>query len=550
MKILLASLFSARYPAIGETHALSVLAGVLGPRLHSDDDFEIYDMVLDGRERYDHLLEVLAKYRPNVLCLSIGYGTFSKISHVLNGLNEIQINPIRIYGGALPHYLHDTILDRVDPDAVIVRGEGDETLPVLIDRIRSNQPFNDVPNLAFCADGARIQTPRKLAELSTLPPPHRSHLSRYSDKSFQVFTEFSRGCSWAGCTFCLRGLLDNEGKRTEYRHFSKGRAEADLSRLAALGFQSVTFADEDFFGGGIADLELTVQTLEQSAAMLNGMPPLHFDVSATPHSIFTSDMPDNERTLREALLSRARAAGVRKIFFGIESGSASQLKRYAKGHTKGDAIRVIKKCVELGFDIEIGWILFDPLVTIEELEENLSYLAENDFARYASYVFNEIRIQKESRYVQLLKSYQLRTGVRLISDEIDEDTLSYKHSYADKRVVLLIQSMHKLEEIFRRVHYPLKNLVRFGVSGVAGEHAPRARTLLAEVRTNMVVTCLAMVRSIRSDSHASSLFANPSTEAAWREQVARFQREASKIATAILEAEPNPLAERILEVAN
>jgi hypothetical protein len=82
--------------------------------------------------------------------------------------------------------------------------------------------------------------------------------------------------------------------------------------------------------------------------------------------------------LRRALLLATEAPQLRRLFVGVESGSASQLRRYGKGQTLAQTVDALRVASHLGVPLEFGFITFDPLLTAAELGENLAFLARTD----------------------------------------------------------------------------------------------------------------------------------------------------------------------------
>jgi len=308
-------------------------------------------------------------------------------------------------------------------------------------------------------------------------------------------------CSWSHCTFCLRGLLDLKGVGHEYRRLPSERIVADFFQVRSLGARSVTLADEDLLGANDARALSVVETFETLARSLGD--PIAFDASATVHSIFSASRPRDLQLAREDLIRRLKLSGLRKIFLGVESGSDSQLKRYAKGHTRHEAQEAIRILRRHGVAVELGWIMFDPLCTLDEIHENVGFLLASDTADATSYLFNELRLQRDTHYQHLLDVHRQRSGSSdaLYDTHFDRDTLSFRYSYADADVASLVKCAREWQDILRPIHYPLKNLTRYGVSGELSDHISEPRAILTDLRRNM---CAALVSEIEILAGAGS----------------------------------------------
>jgi radical SAM superfamily enzyme YgiQ (UPF0313 family) len=506
MRVVLTALFSERYPASGESHGLSVLAGQIRKDC-SDlvESLDVLDMVAAGKDEREKLLSLIAKNSPHLIGISVSYGTFSKLIELVPLLKAAMPRGTQIvYGGPLATYLTEELLRKVDPDGIVFAGEGEIALVRFLRLGTHLEALHEIDNLAYLdADSAVIRTSRRLSAVDALAVPDRSHLKRLIPSGIQLYSEFSRGCSWAHCTFCLRGLLDIEGSGTEYRRMPANRLVADLRSIRGMGGAALTFADEDLLGGSIEQMRDCVEMLEHVMLEVGG--DLRFDASVTVHSIYMTKRSAAEQTERIALLRRLRTLGLRKLFLGVESGSPSQLKRYAKGHSRDEAAEAIKLIRKEDVLVELGWILFDPLCSLVEIGENLEFLIECDAVEATSYLFNELRLQRGTSYERLLRTHELRTGVGLVENRFDPDTLSYSYQYANPEAGALAEVTRSWAEHLRPIHYPLKNLTRYGLSGAMDDQLDVPRRVLRDLRLGMCQALLAETRRAIPESEASRM---------------------------------------------
>jgi radical SAM superfamily enzyme YgiQ (UPF0313 family) len=273
------------------------------------------------------------------------------------------------------------------------------------------------------------------------------------------------------------------GTKSEFRRFSPLRIVADLKTLANRGASSVTFSDEDFLGGSVDGTLPLLAALEVAQTATDV--PLRFDASVTVSSLASPKDGPAAAEAKLALFERFRKCGLRKIFLGIESGSASQLKRYAKGHTPEHITKAVRLLEASGVSIELGWILFDPLCTRDEVIENLEFLLNHNLAKYTSYIFNELRLQPGTPYFRLLETFYKRTGKKLWSNELDPDTLSHPYVYSEPDTSAIVHAVQMWTSKLRPLQYPLKSLSRYGSEGGLGSAVAAGRALLESLRSEL-----------------------------------------------------------------
>lgn len=484
-RLLLLALHSDLYPAIGETHGLSVIAGCVESTFPDDIiELRVVDMVGLIGDREETVLHTAEELRPTILGISTTYGSYDCLQRLYPELlKRCVATPLIILGGVLATYIPDKLLTEIAPDAVIVCGEGDESFVAVINAWRQSESFSAIPNLMWKAGELITRNPRKLVDTTCVPAPSRKHVAQLYQRGAQLFVESSRGCSWAACTFCLRGLTDVDGKAREYRRFRPERLAQDVSTLAHMGVSSVTFADEDFLGGSTDQVESVLGEV----CSVTRTHAVSFDASLTIRSVFSERRSLEENERRKQLLIRAKQSGMRKIFLGIESGSPSQLKRYAKGHTVNEATRSAEIVRGAGILLEIGFIMFDPLCTLEEIFENIRFLKANSLTGAASSVCNELRLQTNSRYLEKLVQHERNSGEKLSDCDLEPNTLAYAYRYKNALVEQLVGTVRRWNRDMRPLHYRLKNLSRYGHGGILGELTEPVRLLVRKLREEFLI---------------------------------------------------------------
>ena len=189
----------------------------------------------------------------------------------------------------------------------------------------------------------------------------------------------------------------------------------------------------------------------------------------------------NDKTF--ALLRRFAYAGLREIFIGIESGCDSQLIRYRKCSSREMNLRALARARELDVDVDIGFILFDPDMTLQELEENLDFIEQTELYQYGANFIKRLRVQP---FTALGKAF-CANGL-----EFDLDHLEYRYQFRDPII-------HRIYNLYAGLAtdnfvYQIQNKYRGEVP--SAEVRRKQKTRLVELRKMQFYTLKRIVKSV------------------------------------------------------
>lgn len=428
LKVAIVCLYGYPHKYDTEPFAGQVLKASLDKRFADSVSTNIY---LLGHEKVENANinaladELVNNENSQIIALSIPQGTQEIAEAFLSRLKEINYDQLTILGHALPTYLPDKFIN-LFPNTLIVRGWGEESLSAIVEKkLNNSNEYDDIPNLIYLKNGEFVANNIKWPETFGLTS------ERFLDKFFPR-VEASRGCHHDTCTFCTRPLR-NKGQAPWVR-ISPEIVLQNIEAIRKSGGNKFTFTDEDFFGN---DLEGALQIAEGIRDIGN----LSFSLDLRVDSIINPSDSDEKALQRDELLRKLKDAGLSFIFIGAETFSKSQLKRYGKGVSPEKGIASIQKIANLSIPMELGLITFDPILTLDELSENVAVLEKSGIWRYCAQLFNELNVFEGNPYSVILKRLQLDTGFNS-----DYMTYSYKYLHPD------------VEEI-RNVCRPLKKEV-------------------------------------------------------------------------------------------
>lgn len=336
---------------------------------------------------------------------------FDKIYQKIKFANN---NALIFVGNVVATYGYEYLLKRYK-DIICIIGEGEEIYIQIIKNFLENDLKMDrINNIAFWKEGI-CTTNRKTADLKYYVKPIRVFNNYILNYKGIARIEGSRGCSWRRCDFCCVNY--------KYNLFSWRKIEIEkiieqIEELALHGIKSIYFTDEDFIGSDISHLKKLIDGIKKLKKTYITFKDVNFFISIKPIDILRKDVFE--------LLKEFISVGLREIFIGIESGCESQLRRYNKCTTKRINGEALERAKELNADIDIGFILFDPEITVEELQENINFAEKYEIYNYGSNFIKKLRIQS-------FTEYERKTDARNRL-KFDLNNLEYIYDFEDKNV--------------------------------------------------------------------------------------------------------------------
>lgn len=361
-------------------------------------------------------------------------------------------------GGHPPTFLHRELRrDYRGFDSVVV-GEGEKTFLDLLAALDVGRDWRSLPGLVAVdavgiaerprAEGSPLTpgpelpdpTPRPLIEdLDALPHPARDSLQGFLARSpgprlGSVLR--SRGC-YGNCSFCDTRAFYAASPGPAWRVRSAANVVDEVEKLVRDdGVECIRFWDDNFMGPGRRGRE-AAEDLAREFIRRGLRVPFSLECRVTDVD------PDLFRLLKEA--------GLYKLFLGIESINPRQLEFYAKKVTAEDNRRALAILDQLGLDVIIGMIMFDPDTTMDELNANLDFLKEV-FGSWA------VAKQKVARAWNRLEVYAGTPVERTLREQgrLKGSYLRYDYDFTDPAV----GSLYRSGAALRRIGLPVRDALR------------------------------------------------------------------------------------------
>jgi len=265
----------------------------------------------------DEAVRRVVELNPGLVGMTAATPTLPLVGQLATSIRQRLPGARIVVGGPHATFLAARTLEEIGAIDVIVRGEGERTLPRLLAALEDDGDLVHVPGLAFRGDGGVVVDTGivpPIEDLDALPSPARDllpmHRYRCPDSARFSTILAMRGCP-CSCVYCA--VPSMFGRQMRFRSPRAVAEEMDeVQRRHGVDFLS--FVDDTF----TTDRDWVFDLCER----IHGL-----DLHRRQRWICLTrpDLVDAE------LLARMRAAGCVRVEMGIESGSEHGRRFLAKG---------------------------------------------------------------------------------------------------------------------------------------------------------------------------------------------------------------------------
>lgn len=394
-------------------------AGMLTGAGHS---VEIVEAYLENLS-YETVKQRISAIKPDLLGVHMVYQwrMDRDLLSLLEGVKrEGWTSYITAYGFYPSFYFEEILRSCPAMDSVIL-GEPELVFAELADALDRHGRPSDIAGLAGLDEHGKIKCSRRkpIEDLDGLPFPIRTEaMFRLPEVNLQG----SRGC-YGQCTFCCINPFYADGSRWRCRSPENIVAEIDMI-VARRGAKDFYFTDPNFFGPGRRGQERAMLL----ASLLRSRN-IRFGIEARVNDI-------HDETIK-ALVE----AGLRQTLIGLESGNDASLKRLNKMTTTAQNERAIGILRKHSIEPNIGFIMFEPYSSLEDIRKNLEFLQRNSLLNNlpvtANVLYHHQIVLKGSPAFQPLRSQGL---LELSPAEAYEGSVAF----VDKQVASLADLMRQI----------------------------------------------------------------------------------------------------------
>ncbi len=306
----------------------------------------------------------LDRERPDVVAVSI-----LNLQQVIPGLTLARRLKERghfvVIGGTVYTKFVGELLGRPEFFELFCHGviayEGESALLELLQQVTGPRDFSKVPNFLYLDKAGRVVFTRyHVEDVSALPTPDFDGLplADYLAPAPVLPILMGKGCYFNRCKFCDIPYINHISKKA-YRIRSPEQVAGDIASLQhRYGARHFEITDE----------ALAPKLLLRLADALDDHPGVEarFVGYARLEPGFTPDV-----------CQRVHEMGVRKLFFGLESGAQATLDHMQKGIRVDEAQTVLRNCSDAGIAFHLFSIVGFPEETETLAHETLDFFVNN-----------------------------------------------------------------------------------------------------------------------------------------------------------------------------
>ena len=248
----------------------------------------------------------------------------------------------------------------------VVRGDGEVVARALAASLQTGSSAASVAGVTWRDESGQIirNQPAQTTELDALPVPDRDTSQRVLDLGLSLAMFTKRGCPYR-CSFCTKGVrpevVGSSGSDVWRKKPAHVAANEFLALAERFGVSHITITDDLFTSRDAR----SIGWVREFASILQEV------------GNRTTFMIDTRADgVSRELFAELRAAGLRRVFIGVESGSDDDLAHLNKQLQRRSIIRAIDVLAELEIEVMLGFMFFTPFSTRDSLLDSTRLLRE------------------------------------------------------------------------------------------------------------------------------------------------------------------------------
>jgi anaerobic magnesium-protoporphyrin IX monomethyl ester cyclase len=323
-------------------YSVEIIDGFLEPQR--------YFARLDSMKADDYMLIGYPIYHDNV----------KRVAQDCQLLRDRGITTHITVGNYLATLASDEVLADYPQFDSAIRGEGEYTCLELLQALDHAARLDSVLGLSFRDRETIVSNPPRPNELNldSFPFPARDTLPFVIKAGNAPLIYSSRGCN-ARCDFCSVHKFYNSSPNGAWRARTAENVVDEMDQLnREFGVTEFAFADEQFMGHGPTGAKRAISLAEE---LLQRGRKYKWYIETRSSEV--------KRDVFEILAS----AGLTAVYMGLESGYEPALREMKKGLHVQQHLQAVELLNELGIMLSVGFIMFRPSSSFEEIRHNLQF---------------------------------------------------------------------------------------------------------------------------------------------------------------------------------
>ena len=239
-----------------------------------------------------------------------------------------------------------------------IKGDGEEVLPLLLERIAEGRDYRDLPGLVYRDGGGFVSNPPEYLDLNKLSMRRRNLVDnrRYFDEGGQGNIETKRGCN-RRCIYCA----DPVAKGRKVRLMDPEEVVNELEVLLGEGVDCFHFCDSEFNLPEEHAQAVCQEIIDRGIG------------KKTNWYAYCSPSPFSEQLAR-----LIKMAGCRGIDFGVDNGNEEILKNLGRDFGKDVIRNTARICHRYGITFMFDLLLGGPGETPGTVRETIDLMRETE----------------------------------------------------------------------------------------------------------------------------------------------------------------------------
>ena len=327
----------------------------------------------------DQIIEIILEKSPRIVGSTVMTATMEITRQFYSKLKKKCPGTVVVLGGPHVSALPEQSLFDIPESDINIIGEGDETIVEILRALEKGIDLQNIAGIAYRMNGRIVKTsPRTpIHDLGALPVPANDLLKKHLYKPYGWSRWVSGKSGPIGVIFTSRGCVGKCNFCAAHTVFSSGVRYFNMQQI----IDQLEFFIKEW---DIRILYIQDDTFTLNRKRINEL--CDYIISKGYNKRLEIQVSSRVNTTHLSTMKKMRKAGVRWVFFGIESGNQEILDRMNKNITLKNIRDGLKTAKKAGMFIGGNYIIGNIGETRETAMETITLACElyQDYASFAT----------------------------------------------------------------------------------------------------------------------------------------------------------------------